>query len=188
MILRFASFLGVVEQLRSWQATRIRDRQHALANALLGHRSEPPRAVQRGTDGRRQKPDWFDQMPDSCRGLLSEVYAALSQDLRALASMGVRAVIDTVSVDMVGDLASFELKLSALKDKGHISETERSILAAAIDAGSASAHRGYVPTREDLGTLLDILEHLLRAHYILPRAAEKLKLSTPPRKPRQGNS
>jgi hypothetical protein len=185
-ILRFDSFARVIEQLRSWQTTRIQDRQTALANALRHfpvQHVEPeltsPRVL-------RQKPDWFDQLPESPRDLLAEIYSALSLDLRALPAMGVRAVIDVVCVGLVGDSGTFEKKLERLKEKGYITEMERLILSIAIDTGSASAHRGHVPGHDDLATLLDITEHLLRAQYILPVAAQKMKSNTPPRQINKG--
>lgn len=186
-ILRFHAFRDVIDQLRSWQTARIRDRRVAMANALLQYSSPLTEAERQPSRFQRQKPDWFDKLPESPRDLLVEIYTALTQDLRALPAMGVRAVIDVVCVKLVGDSGSFEHKLKLLREKGHISEVERSILAAAIDAGSASAHRGYVPSRGDLTTLLDIVEHLLQAQYILPSAVERMKSNTPSRPARQGN-
>lgn len=187
-ILRFERFGDVINQLRSWQTARIRDRRSALASALLQY-SNPLTELERHTSNfQRQRPDWFDQLPESPRDLLAEIYTALTQDLRALPAMGARAVIDVVCVKLVGDSGSFERKLKLLREGGHISEVERSILAAAVDAGSASAHRGHVPSRGDLTTLLDIVEHLLQAQYILPNAVERMKSNTPSRPARQGNA
>lgn len=179
-ILRFESFSAVVQQLRSWQAARIRDRQLALAAALRAHvdKSAQPPAT---SNTQRERPDWFTKLPDGLRDLLDETYSAMTLDLRALPAMGARALIDVVAVELVGDTGSFEKKLMLLQDGGHITATSKSILSAAIDVGSASAHRGYVPSRDDLGTLLDIIEHLLQAHYVLPRAAEKMRANTPSR-------
>ncbi len=186
-ILRFVTFADVIKQLRSWQAARIRDRRLALAKALFQF-SNPLTESERQSSGfQRQRPDWFDQLPESPRDLLVEIYTALTHDLRALPAMGVRAVIDVVCTKLVGDHGSFERKLKLLREEGHISEVERSILAAAVDAGSASAHRGYVPSRGDLTTLLDIVEHVLQAQYILPNAVERMKSNTPSRPARQDN-
>jgi len=180
-ILRFDSFGAVIRQLQEWQANRIQDRQRALAGALLSHPAASDDSSQVNSSVQRQKPDWFGQLPDAPRDLLAEIYSALTLDLRALSAMGVRAVIDIVCVALVGDSGSFERKLDRLREGGHISDTERSILSVAIDAGSASAHRGYVPSRDDLASLLDIVEHMLRAQYVLPAAAKKMKANTPPR-------
>lgn len=50
-----------------------------------------------------------------------------------------------------------------------------------IEAGNASAHRGYVPLRADLEALLDVVERLVKDCYLLPRRAEQIKASTPER-------
>lgn len=75
-----------------------------------------------------------------------------------------------------------------MRAKGLITEVHAEILNAAFDAGSAAAHRGYSPTREDVYALLDITETLLRQLYIDPmrqarqaEAAAALKTKTPQR-------
>jgi hypothetical protein len=146
-------------------------------------RNERPPTIQ------RQRPDWFFRLPEAPLGLLAEIYGALAIDLRALPAMGVRAIIDLVCVELIGDVGSFDKKVASLRDEGHITATEQTILAAAIDAGSAAAHRGHIPTRDDLTTLIDIAERVVYGHYILPGAARKLEANTPTRpkqKPRRG--
>ncbi len=181
-ILRFDSFGAVIRQLREWQATRIRDRELVLANSLGQYQASPELFHALPPEGQRQKPDWFDKLPEPHRDLLAEIYSALTLDLRALPAMGGRALIDIVCKERVGDGGTFEKTLVLLEQGGYISETERSILSAAIDVGSASAHRGHVPSREDLTTLLDIIEQLLWTQYVLPAAAHKMKSNTPVRR------
>lgn len=180
-ILKFNSFAEVVQQLRGWQATRIKDRRLALAAALRAHTNEQNMPTQLALNISRQKPDWFMLIPESPRDLLEEVYSALTLNLRALPAMGVRAVIDVVCTNLVGDSGTFEAKVNRLLSNGHITDMDRSILSMAFDAGSASAHRGYVPNREDVTTLLDVVEHLLRAQYVLLEAAKKMQANTPVR-------
>jgi hypothetical protein len=87
-----------------------------------------------------------------------------------------------------GEGGIFIDKLKRMHKTGLITETQVEIINAAFDAGSAAAHRGYRPTREDAFTLLDITESLLRQIYIDPmrqkrqiEAAAVLKSNTPPR-------
>lgn len=180
-ILRFNSFSDVIYQLRSWQAARIRDRQLTLVSAVQLQTNMLNGLDQSKSSIQRQRPDWFKQIPDSPREVLDEVYLALTLDLRALPAMGVRAVIDAVCTELIGDKGTFENRINRLKEAGHITELTRSILSDAIDAGSASAHRGYIPTREDLTTLLDVVEHFLQAQYVFPQASKKMKANTPVR-------
>jgi len=81
----------------------------------------------------------------------------------------------------VGDVGSFDTKLKALRDKGVISERKSEVLSAALDAGSAAAHRGYKPGHEEMEAVLDIVENVLQATHHLSRVAEDLRKKVPPR-------
>jgi hypothetical protein len=90
--------------------------------------------------------------------------------------------MDLVIVDKVGDVGTFAQKLEELEKQGFVGTQNRLFLDAALDAGSAAAHRGYTPESEDINHVMDIIENLLQAVYALERAAQRLKRSTPPRK------
>lgn len=130
----------------------------------------------------RRRPKWMGLIPPKMSSLLSEVYTALASDGRRLAMMGARTVVDMIMTDKVGDIGSFQKKLERLESDGVISRTNRQYLASALDAGSAAAHRGHFPTAEAVDLVMDIIENLLEATYVLPSAAEQLKRETPPRK------
>ena len=53
---------------------------------------------------------------------------------------------------------------------------------AVADAGNASAHRGYTPTVERLGHIVDIIENFLHRAFVLAGAAEEIRKATPARK------
>jgi hypothetical protein len=91
------------------------------------------------------------------------------------------AAIDMIMTDKVGDVGSFGKKLEALEKNGVIGSKNREVLEAALDAGSAAAHRGYQPTTDDMGAVMDIVENLLQAAYHLNSLAERLKKATPAR-------
>jgi hypothetical protein len=113
--------------------------------------------------------------------MLEEVYSALHSDSRCLAMMGARTVLDLVFVDKVGDVRTFGEKLKALEELGVIGAQNREFLSAAVDAGSAAAHRGFKPNEKDLGLVLDIVENLLQAVYVLEDAASELRKRIPTR-------
>jgi hypothetical protein len=115
------------------------------------------------------------------RSLLKEVYNSLNADNTALPLMGARALLDMLIVDKVGDVGIFAEKLKALESKGFISKKNREILEVALDAGSAAAHRGYRAKLDDVQAVMDIVENLLQATYVLDKVAVELKKSTPPR-------
>jgi len=49
-----------------------------------------------------------------------------------------------------GAVGDFPSKLSAIEKSGFISSSNREFLKVTIDAGSASAHRGFKPSQQDL--------------------------------------
>lgn len=120
--------------------------------------------------------------------LHGDIYAALGTGAFSLAAMGTRAIVDFVVTSKAGDVGGFAKKLETMRANSLITEEEAQILNAAFDTGSAAAHRGYSPTREDVDLLLDITETLLRQLYIEPmrqsqqaEAAAALKMKTPQR-------
>ena len=113
---------------------------------------------------------------------MDEVYAAKEQGLRALSAMGIRAALDLLMTHLLGkDDGPFGQKLNELTKRGILNDDEREQVLATIDAGSASAHRGHVPTPEDLEAMLTTCEVHLKSVFFLPEAAERLRTNTPKR-------
>ena len=130
----------------------------------------------------RRKPAWASHydLPSEYLALLEETYTALHADSRRLAMMGARALIDAVIRRNAGDQNNFSQGLSALAEKYLISEQDRGIIEAAIEAGHASAHRGHKPTIDGVNVVIDIVERLIHTE-ILAEQAKELKNSTPAR-------
>lgn len=113
---------------------------------------------------------------------MEEVYAAKAQGLRALPAIGVRAALDLLMTNRLGnDKGTFDQKLTELTKLGFLNEEEREQVLATIDAGSASAHRGHVPTPEDLEAMLTTCEVHLQRAFFLREASERLRTNTPKR-------
>ena len=133
----------------------------------------------------RTKPTWSDSISDEVlRDVLDELYSALDAGLSVLASVGARTLLDRAGYLLLsGDpKGGFEGKLSALVTRGFISLQDKEALDAVADAGNASAHRGYTPTPERLGHIVDIIENFLQRTFVLTTAAEEIRKSTPVRK------
>jgi len=96
--------------------------------------------------------------------------------------MGARAVVDMVILNKIGDAGSFQHKLQEMQERGFVARQSREFLAAALEAGSAAAHRGFEPKEEELAHVMDIVENLLQAVYVLQDAAAELRKATPPRR------
>jgi predicted transport protein len=130
----------------------------------------------------RAPPTWFEDVPDpTLRQISEEIYKSLQTESNYLATFGSRTLIDRLILLTVGDKGNFVAGLNALQDEGKISQHERDILQPVIQAGHAAAHRGWAPTREQLTTILDTVEGLIRRLLVLPKLAEELEGAVPGR-------
>lgn len=116
--------------------------------------------------------------------LLTEIYVALRNDQRALAAMGIRALLENVMIEKVGDRGSFAENLKAFETEGYVSRLQRERLDTILEAGHAAMHRLYKPTKADLITLVDIAESIVESIYIHHAKVERLKNGIPPRAPK----
>ena len=129
----------------------------------------------------RRTPSWQGDLPQEVRNMHCEVYDALQAKAPCCATMGARALIDMALTTTVGDKGDFQAKLAAAVQGGHLTSQERKTLEAAIDAGSAAAHRGFTPNEQQIEDVLRIVEHLLQGWYVLGQASTRLRSQIPPR-------
>lgn len=128
----------------------------------------------------RQAPKWHARLSRDWQSMLREIYAALHADSRRLAMMGARAIVDMYMNDTVGDIGGFVKKLNKLMSDGHLGRQDRDVLEAALEAGHAAAHRGHLPTSDEINHVMDIVENLLQKNALQSSAAA-LKKGTPSR-------
>jgi hypothetical protein len=143
----------------------------------------------------RREPDWLDFIdldtngedimlaspPEFVSRLLREIYVALHGNCLGLGTMGVRALLETVMIERVGDQGSFVNNLTTFEEQGFISKLQKEALAAVLEVGHASIHRSYDPSRTELKHALDITENLIEGVYISHLKAAELKKRIPPR-------
>jgi hypothetical protein len=134
---------------------------------------------------KRPRPQWLDRLPSvdtDLYRLLSDVYSALEIELDVLAAIGIRTTFDRGAELLSIDPAkTFGEKLDDLVAAGYIGSTERDALAAMTDAGSASAHRGWKPTAQQLETMLQLIEAFVHRNFILRDDVSGLKNAVPAR-------
>ena len=123
-------------------------------------------------------PNWAEKLPNNIYSTLIEVYNALRSKSYRLAVIGCRTLVDMVSNNKVGDIGGFETKIKELHKQGILSDSTKIILSHAVDAGNASAHRGWQPTPDESNLVLDIVEHFLQLD-ILAMSASNLEKSVP---------
>lgn len=129
----------------------------------------------------RRTPLWKDKFPKQILAVVEEVYRALQSNSPRLAMIGARTIIDLVILDKVGDVGTFAEKLAALERQGYVGRKNREFVEAAIEAGSAAAHRGIASEIGDLNRVMDIVESLLESVYVLEELAQRIRQSTPAR-------
>ena len=108
--------------------------------------------------------------------MLEEVYEAYDKELLILASVGIRTCFDIVSTSLgIDSNLSFAKKLGKLLEGGHVTQIEKDILAVLVEAGNASAHRGWSPDPQDISILLNILENFIENTIIKPIETKMLE-------------
>ena len=134
----------------------------------------------------RQIPKWQHELPADTSRLLREIYQGLHAGSYSLALMGLRAVLDLFIVRKIGDIGTFEAKLSALVRDGYLSTEQRKLVEPTLDVGSAVAHRGHEPSGETTVFVLDVVEAVLQQE-ILQSRVEAVTSQTPqrPARPRK---
>jgi hypothetical protein len=134
----------------------------------------------------RKRPEWLTDLPEVLKSVLIEMYSALGNDLKILATFGARTALDITITEMIGDIGSFEKKIKELVRLNLVSAEEELLVTTVIEAGSAAAHRGFQPDTKQVAVVIDILENLIERAYIHPlrlkhltEQASQLRLSVP---------
>jgi hypothetical protein len=136
----------------------------------------------------RQKPLWRrNALPfvlavvKELNPLLDQVYAAHAAGAFTLAAMGLRALTERIMVEEVGDQGTFGGTVQAFFDAGFVAPVQqhwfREVL---VEAGHAAMHRNFKPNREDVETLLDLVEGLINSIYYEPLRAKAVGQKLPP--------
>jgi hypothetical protein len=141
---------------------------------------------------KRAKPKWIPtllEIDGSLYRLVDQAYTALDHELDIFAATGMRTAFDRASELLGIDPAKrFEEKLDDLVGRGDIGKTDKEILDALTDAGSAAAHRGWKPNPAQLETMMSIMEDFLHRAFILHPGARRLKNAVPPRPKRRAKA
>jgi hypothetical protein len=120
-------------------------------------------------------------IPASVCALMREIYTAVQNDSRRLAAMGIRAALEQVMIDKVGDKGRFKANVDALQQAGYLSMRQAFDLNSILDAGHATVHRGWEPTNDDIATLLDIAESIIESAYLHENRIRALDRNVPKR-------
>ncbi len=148
---------------------------------------------------KRKRPEWMTPRGIDAPGLekldeaLLELYVALDNDLLILGAIAIRTSFDVASELLkIEPNQTFEEKLTQLVEGGHIGKADRARIKTLVDAGSASAHRGWKPQAADLSVMAEILEHFVHDAFVAPARkarldakADEIKAQVPARQPKK---
>jgi hypothetical protein len=178
--LRYKTFDAVIKQLREWEeASSFAKRPRRTVNEKV---PKFRREMGQGFGSETQViASWYDRLPSNIQDLMWEVHFAVNKELSALPSMGLRAVVDWVCNDKVGDVGGLSRKLNVLTEQGYITQNDKEIIENVIEVGHASVHRSHFPRPVELELVVRIIEHLLEGVYILGAASTSLRDSVPKR-------
>jgi len=136
----------------------------------------------------RKRPEWMNtlvlELPSEeefVEDLLSEIYSALQNNQRRLAAMGIRALLEQIMIAKVGDHRSFVKNLQEFEAGGFVSKKQREWLETILEAGHATIHRSFRPSKTDLVALVNITESVIETTYLHDAQVEKLRKRIPPR-------
>lgn len=94
------------------------------------------------------KPEWYEFLGETQKALILEIDCALNNNLEALPAIGLRTLLEIIMVEKIGDIGTFAKKVERFTQKGYVTSEMSETLSHVLDAGNASAHRAYFPSRE----------------------------------------
>lgn len=102
--------------------------------------------------------------------------------------MGVRALIEVVMVDKIGDQGTFNQNMKAFVDKGYLSGRQVNVLESVLGMGHAAIHRGHIPTHDDVVMGMSFAESLIQMVYVHESQSTRIASRTPQRRSRNSAS
>lgn len=111
-------------------------------------------------------------LPAKIKQIYEETQIALSVQAPVLAAIGLRALLETVCKNNEAEGGDLFKKIDSLVDKQILTPAGARILHKIRTLGNEAAHEVKPHTEGQLALAMDIVEHLLKDVYILPKQAE----------------
>jgi len=122
-------------------------------------------------------------LPFELQKIYQESRSALMEGLKVLTGIGIRAIVETVCREKNSPGKKLEAQIEGLVTLNLITRTDAEILHDLRFMGNKAAHEVKTHSTLELNLAFDVVEHLLKAVYILPEQAKRL-----PSALRTGNS
>jgi hypothetical protein len=129
-------------------------------------------SVQYPVKRNRAQPRWlfrliFADTPDLGKfRLINEIYTCIENECPRTALMGIRALLEAVMTDAVGEISGFQKQFEKFAADGHISKHDKEALTVVLDAGHAAVHRRFSASPEAINACLNIMEGVMRSFYM----------------------
>ncbi len=111
-------------------------------------------------------------LPSNVRKIYDETLMALSSQAPVLAGIGLRALLETVCKEKNATGRDLLKKIDSLVSAGILTPASAAILHKIRTLGNAAAHEMKPHSDKQLRLAMDIVEHLLKDVYILPKQVE----------------
>jgi len=123
-------------------------------------------------EGRRGLGQDVRYLPLKVRGIYNETLQALVNLSPILAGIGLRALLETVCTEKAAIGKDLFKKIDNLVAQAILTPASAAILHKIRTLGNDAAHEVKPHTDKQLGLAMDVVEHLLRDVYILPKQME----------------
>jgi hypothetical protein len=117
-----------------------------------------------------------DELPTPLYNLYEEVKLAFENDSNILAGIGLRTLVEAVCLHQKIAGKNLQDKIKNLQTQGLISSAELPILDKLRLIGNMSTHQVKAIPLDKLNYALDIINHVLKSIYVLPKINRKLKI------------
>lgn len=181
-ILGFKTFRDVLDRLYSWCSIRAINPSYEIGDWVKNDQEEVIQTPAHKNGRAVRKESFSTNLPQTLAELMAEVDKGIAEKLNTLSAMGMRAAIDQICNDTVGDVGGFGKKLDKLESEGHITSRNKGILKNTLELCHASAHRAHSPSDNQVQATYQVVKHLINEIYVLDSAAKDLAASAPKRK------
>lgn len=111
-------------------------------------------------------------LPQKVRQIYEETLTTLSSNAPVLAAIGLRALVEAVCKEKEAGGGDLYKKIDSLVERRVLTPAGADILHKIRTLGNAAAHEVKPHTERQLSLALDIVEHLLKDVFILPKLVE----------------
>jgi hypothetical protein len=122
--------------------------------------------------GDREPIDRIYDAPKNVSLVYGETIKAFNSGLMILAGIGVRSIIETISIEQKIVVWGIETKIKEMVKQNIITVEGAKLLRLVKDIGNITAHEIKKQHHDDLALCIDIVEGVIRTLYILPKEAE----------------